>query len=92
MADLDLRDRRQDIGLKNVYACVLLAMLGGQFFVTNVVFIVYAWAGRDWKVPDAVINGWLAATVVELVGIVAVVTRYLFPNRDREPTRNQDSV
>lgn len=29
-----------------------------------------------------VIQVWLAATLLELVGVVLVVTRYLFPRRD----------
>jgi hypothetical protein len=32
-----------------------------------------------------VIEVWLAATLVELVGVVLVVTRYLFPRRDLIP-------
>jgi hypothetical protein len=30
-----------------------------------------------------VIEVWLAATVVQVVGVVAIVTRHLFPVRDR---------
>lgn len=78
---LDHDDRRQDMGLKKAYARGLLALLWVQMLATNVVFCFYAWHGWDWMVPDGVMLGWLGATVVELIGVVAVVVRYLFPPR-----------
>jgi hypothetical protein len=30
-----------------------------------------------------VIEIWLAATVVQVIAVVAIVTRHLFPNRDQ---------
>lgn len=80
--DLERQDRSQDIGLKKRYASWLLTLLSGQIAVTNLVFVVYAWAGRGWDVPDGVVLGWLAATVVELIGVVAIVVHHLFPRRD----------
>jgi hypothetical protein len=82
--DLERRDRLQDIGLKKSYANWLLWLLAVQVAITNGVFITYAWAGEGWDVPDAVMAGWLGATVVELIGVVTVVTRYLFPRRDQQ--------
>jgi hypothetical protein len=32
-----------------------------------------------------VIEIWLAATVIQILGVVAVVTRHLFPGRDGGP-------
>jgi hypothetical protein len=49
------------------------------------VFVAFAWAGQDWHLSTAVIDVWLAATVVQVVGIVLVVTRNLFPDRDAKP-------
>lgn len=57
-------------------------LLGAQFVVADAVFVIFAWAGRKWDLPPGVIEVWLAATVVQVVGVVAVVTRHLFPNRD----------
>ena len=50
--------------------------------IADAVFVVFAWAGRGWELPPGVIEVWLAATVVQVVGVVAIVTRHLFPNRD----------
>jgi hypothetical protein len=75
-------DHWQDIQLKKSYAMALLRLVAGQLFVADVVFIVYAWAGRDWDLDPGVIQFWLGATIVELIGVALVVTQYLFPKRD----------
>jgi hypothetical protein len=48
-------------------------------------FAEQEWAGEHWHLSTAVIDVWLAATVVQVVGIVLVVTRNLFPDRDGKP-------
>jgi hypothetical protein len=83
--DLPSRDLEQDIRLKRIYANWLLGLLIGQLLIADGVFVVYAWAGRGWNLEAGVINGWLAATLIEIVGIVLVVARYLFPRRDVSP-------
>ena len=80
-----IRDLELDISLKRRYARVLLWLLGGQLAVADGVFIAYAQVGAHWKLSTSVINGWLGATLIEVVGIVLVVTRYLFPRRDTQP-------
>lgn len=77
------KEQEQDRVLKLSYATWLRRSLAAQLLVADGVFIVYAWAGKDWNLEPLVINSWLAATVVQVVGIVLVVTRHLFPQRDR---------
>lgn len=84
-AALHHQDLQQDISLKRMYANRLLWLLMAQLVVADAVFITYAWAGVQWKLSAAVIDVWLGATLVEVVGIVLVVTRYLFPRRDTGP-------
>lgn len=79
---LHRQDLAQDIQLKRQYAKWLLGAMLGQMLFANVVFVLYAWLGRDWVLSPSVINVWLGATLAEVVGIVLVVTRYLFPRRD----------
>lgn len=81
--ELSRRDRAQDILLKRSYAKSLLLLLGLQLLATNIVFVLYAWHGTDWKVPDGVMLGWLGATVIEVIGVVTVVVHHLFPRRDQ---------
>lgn len=74
----------QEHGLRERYAGWILWLLGAQFLVADAVFVAFAWAGRSWDLPSGVMEVWLAATVVQVVGVVAVVTRHLFPGRDGE--------
>lgn len=60
-------------------------LLGAQSLVADAVFVAFAWAGRRWDLPPGVIEVWLAATVVQIVGVVAIVTRHLFPSREGRP-------
>jgi len=84
LQDIRLRESnaKQDLELRETYAKWLLAILAIELVVVNVIFCLYAAKGRDWRLPDGVIQIWLGATVVQVVGIVTVVTRYLFPRRD----------
>jgi hypothetical protein len=83
-AALDKQGKRQHMVLKAKYGNVLLWMMGVQLLVANGVFITYAWVGRHWDVESSVMQVWLAATVVQVIGVVAVVTRNLFPGRDEQ--------
>lgn len=74
----------QEHGLRQKYADWILWLLGAQFVIADAVFVAFAWAGRDWELSPGVIEVWLAATVVQVVAVVAIVTRHLFPNRDGE--------
>lgn len=92
-ADLDAQERAQALalrqqfaeqehGLRQDYGDWIIRILGAQLLVADVVFIVFAWVGKGWDLPPGVIEIWLASTVVQVVGVVAIVTRHLFPNRD----------
>jgi glutathione S-transferase len=72
----------QEHGLRQRYADWILWLLGAQFVIADLVFVAFAWAGRRWDLPPEVVEVWLVATVVQVVGVVAVVTRHLFPSRD----------
>jgi hypothetical protein len=88
------RERAQELALKKLfaqqehdlresYAQWIIRILFAQLAIADTVFIVFAWAGQRWVLSPGVIEVWLGATVVQVVGIVLVVTRHLFPNRDR---------
>lgn len=72
----------QEYDLRRMYAKGILWLLRIEILIANAVFIVFAWAGENWNLKTAVIDVWLGATVVQVVGIVLVVTRHLFPDRD----------
>jgi glutathione S-transferase len=73
----------QEHGLRQMYAEWIIWLLGAQFVIADAVFVTFAWVGKSWDLSPGVVEVWLAATVVQVVGVVAIVTRHLFPNRDR---------
>lgn len=73
---------KQEIELRRTYANGLLRILTGQLVIAGAVFVAFAWAGKDWNLSTAVIDTWLGAVVVQVIGVVLVVTRHLFPQRD----------
>jgi hypothetical protein len=75
----------QEHELRRAYARRILVLLFAQFLIADAVFVAFAWAGEHWHLSTAVIDVWLAATVVQVVGIVLVVTRNLFPDHDGKP-------
>lgn len=79
------KERLLDLILKRWYAVVLLTLLGLQIVVVDFVLVMYAWKGVAWRVEPLVINVWLAATVIEVIAVVLVVTQHLFPRRGDEP-------
>ncbi|MBS1678958.1 MAG: hypothetical protein JST08_16395 [Actinobacteria bacterium] len=70
----------QEHGLRQRYADWIIWLLGAQFLIADLVFVTFAWAGQSWDLTPGVIEIWLAAAVVQAVGVVAVVTRHLFPS------------
>jgi hypothetical protein len=75
-------DFRQDMELRRKYAKRMLWILGAELSFVNGTFFLYTWLGVHWKIPGTTMQVWLSSTVVQVVGIVFVVTRYLFPRRD----------
>jgi hypothetical protein len=66
--------------MKRRYGKWMLWIMGAQLLIANGVFITYAWAGWNWAVPGEVVQVWLGATFVQVVGVVLVITKSLFPS------------
>jgi hypothetical protein len=77
--DLERRKRESDLGLRRVVGYGALTLMALQIATADVAFYLYG-ASNSWDIPVAAINGWLAATVIQVVSIVLVITRYLFPS------------
>ena len=73
---------QQELDLRGSYATKLMWMLIAQIVAADGVFVAYAQAGVHWHIQNSVINAWLGAAVIQIVGVVMVVTRHLFPKRD----------
>ena len=80
--ELERAHLEQDLELKKRYGNRLLGLVTVQLAIADIVFVLYFIVGVHWKLPEGVIYVWLVTTLVELVGVATVVTRYLFPRRD----------
>jgi hypothetical protein len=72
----------QTVRLQKLLSRFAIAAMGGQLFLADGAFIAYGF-WNDWRIPPETILGWLSATVIEVIGIVLVITRHLFPGRKR---------
>jgi len=73
--DAEGEDRR-NVRKKLVWPVLVGAAV--QFVAADVAFFIYGY-GNDWQIHPSVMVAWLSATVVQVVGVVLVVMRYLFP-------------
>jgi len=74
----------QSNNLREKVAGRSLNFVTGQLVVTNVVVACYVFFSFwfDHKVPSDVMVAWMASTFVEVIGILWVITRSLFPFND----------
>lgn len=77
--ELEGDDLEQLIRLKRFYGRWILVMMGAQLVVVNAGFLLYGWLGYAWAPPDGVVQVWLTATFVQIVSVVVVITKSLFP-------------
>jgi hypothetical protein len=74
---LDLRDKWQKLRLRWIFAVALLALTLAQIGIVDRFLWVYA-ENQAWDIPSSVIVAYLSATVVEVLGVLAIIVRYLF--------------
>ena len=74
-----LQRQVSDLGLSRLVAYGALALMAVQIAAANTAFFLYGFE-NGWSIPVAAINAWLAATVIQVIGVVLVITRYLFPS------------
>src|SRR5262249_34874324 len=65
--------------LKERYGKWILILMGAQLLVVNMVFVIYAGLGYGFKPPDSIVQLWLGATFAQIVSVVVVITKSLFP-------------
>jgi hypothetical protein len=87
--ELATESRRHDLILRKRIGIFAIAGVSAELVIANVVFVAYAWAGEHWKVPTVAINVWLGATVIQIFGILYVITNYLFPKSGTPLSRDE---
>jgi hypothetical protein len=81
-AAVKLRAKQLDVGLKKTLAYFAVGAVALQLVVADL--ILMRWIVFGEAAPsDPVLVAWLSATVVEVIGIVAIVARNLFPGKSR---------
>lgn len=81
--NLRKEDIKSDIALKRMYARWMLGLMTAQIVIADVGFFFYGF-GVKWNVDPPVMHVWLVSTVVEVIGVVFGISRYLFPRRDNQ--------
>lgn len=77
-------DFEQSIRLKQFYGIGILGLMFLQLMVINATFLLYAGLGYDWAPPSKVMQVWLVVTFAQVVSVVVVITRSLFPGEKSE--------
>ena len=75
----DLDDKKTDTSLKKLYAYWFIGILIGQLVILNAVFVCIGIGLL--KYSDFVINLFLGGTLLEVFGVVLVITKYLFSRK-----------
>lgn len=89
--DLRLSDHQLDHSLKRWLGYGAVILLGTQMVVTNAACVIYGviTVRNGDSISDAALVAWMTSTIVEIVALALVVTKYLFPesgnNWNHEP-------
>lgn len=79
LAEIEAESRGVDLQLQKIVGYGALALMLAQLVVANAVFLKYADAKGWADLPTGAIQAWLAATVVQVIGVVLVIARCVFP-------------
>lgn len=88
-AELATESKRHDLRLRKRVGTFAIVGVSAELIIANAVFFLYAWKGEHWKVPTGAINVWLGATVIQVIGILYVITNYLFPKSGTPLSRDE---
>lgn len=72
---------RNELGYGKVYAYGALAAMAVQVLIADAAFYLYGHA-YHWRIPVGAIQFWLGAIVVQVIGVVLVIAKSLFPSPD----------
>jgi hypothetical protein len=76
---LSHRKRLNEVKLHNRVGNGALVLMFGQVVIADAAFYIYGFT-NGWEIPTAAITTWLVATVVQVIGVVLVIVKNLFPS------------
>lgn len=80
---IKIDSKEVDLKLQRFVGYGALAAMVVQLIAADVVFVIYGHHKGWGNLPTAAIQAWLAATVVQVVGVVLVIARSVFPRDGR---------
>lgn len=78
LGKLKLEGHSDTLKLRRRLGVAAIVLMAVQLAVADVAFFFYGEA-NDWKIPGEVVIGWLSSVVVQVVGVVFIVAKNLFP-------------
>lgn len=75
---LNRQKRKNEVDLHRRVGNGALLLMVAQLFIADAAFYLYGFKNH-WAIPTAAISTWLAATVIQIVGVVLVIAKNLFP-------------
>lgn len=88
---LKTKNREQDIKLRKRLASWAIFFVGLQLIASNLFFGFYLWHNKS-DPSQQVMTAWLAASVVEVIGILLVIARSLFPVKSNGPAAPESNT
>lgn len=76
---LNRQKRKNEIELHRRVGNGALILMVAQLTIADAAFYLYGFF-NSWDIPTAAITTWLGATVIQIIGVVLVITRNLFPS------------
>jgi len=76
---LNRQKRQNEVDLHRRVGNGALLLMASQLFIADTAFYLYGFE-NGWHIPTAAITTWLAATVIQIVGVVLVIAKNLFPS------------
>lgn len=83
-----LRRKELTVRLRKNVAWAAIWFVGAQLVMSNVLFSAYVFNNVN-SLDSAIMIAWLTATVVEVIGILGIVTISLFPNKSGNQKRKR---
>jgi hypothetical protein len=81
--ELENKRARNLLAYGKVYAYGSMGAMAVQILIADAAFYWYGHEhvvkGHAWQIPAGAIQVWLGATVVQIIGVVLVIARSLFP-------------
>jgi len=85
---MKVRRKREDIDLRRMIAKFTMWIVVIQLTASNGFMGWYLWFNAD-KADKAIMLGWMSSSVIEIVGIMAIVAGSLFPNKKSKSNKEK---